>query len=372
MRLDANQQAFLALVRAGLWERSVQLSPYGEMDLGAVYRLAEEQAVLGLVAAGLEHVSDVVLPKEEVLVFVGSVLPLEQRNADMNRFIGEMVEKMRETGIFAVLVKGQGVAQCYERPLWRACGDVDLLLGEDNYNKAIQLLSPLASRVEEENPYNRHLAMDIDSWLVELHGTLRGHLWKRIDMGIDEVQNDVFRKGRVRSWMHGDTQVTLPGVDEDVVFVFAHIIQHYFKEGVGLRQICDWCRLLWTYRNELDLVLLNKRLRKMGVMSEWKAFAALAVDYLGMPIEAMPFNSDTRNWRRKADRIVSFIFETGAFGHNRDYSYYTKYPYVVYKMISLWRHVKDLFRYFFIFPLDSMRRGWQMMVTGISVVAQGK
>ena len=371
MRLDANQQAFLALVRAGLWERSAQLSLYGEIDLEAVCRLAEEQAVLGLVTAGLEHVSDVVLPKEEVLVFVGGVLPLEQRNAEMNRFIGEIVEKMRETGIFAVLVKGQGVAQCYERPLWRACGDVDLLLGEDYY-KAIQFLSPLASKVEEENPYSRHLGMKIDPWLVELHGTLRGRLWKRIDMGIDEVQNVVFREGCVRSWKNGDTQVTLPGIDEDVVFIFAHIIQHYFKEGVGLRQICDWCRLLWTYRNELDLALLDKRLRRMGVMSEWKAFAALAVDCLGMPIEAMPFYSDTKIWRRKADRIVSFIFETGTFGHNRDYSYYTKYPYVVYKMISFWRHVKDLFRYFFIFPLDSMRRGWQMMITGISVVAQGK
>jgi hypothetical protein len=26
-------------------------------------------------------------------------------------------------------------------------------------------------------------------------------------------------------------------------------------------------------------------------MSEWKAFAAFAVDYLGMPVEAMPFLS---------------------------------------------------------------------------------
>ena len=36
-------------------------------------------------------------------------------------------------------------------------------------------------------------------------------------------------------------QVFLPAPDEDVVFVFSHILQHFYKEGIGLRQICVWC-----------------------------------------------------------------------------------------------------------------------------------
>ena len=47
MRLDNNQQAFFALVRAGLWEKDVRLLPYGEVDYAAVMRLAQEQAVVG-------------------------------------------------------------------------------------------------------------------------------------------------------------------------------------------------------------------------------------------------------------------------------------------------------------------------------------
>lgn len=160
--------------------------------------------------------------------------------------------------------------------------------------------------------------MTIDPWVVELHGTLRSRLWWRIDKELDEVQRDVFYGGKVRSWMNGHTQVFLPNADEDVVFVFSHILQHFYKEGIGLRQICDWCRLLWTYRETIDRKLLEKRLRMMGVMTEWKSFAALVVDYLGMPVEAIPYYSDSRKWSRKARKIMTFIFETGNFGHNRD------------------------------------------------------
>lgn len=130
--MDKNQQAFFALLR-GLWEKEVRLAPYGEIDFSAVLDLAEEQSVVGLLAAGIEHVVDGKPQKKNVLQFIGRTVQLEQRNQAMNYFIGVLVEKMREAGIYTVLVKGQGVAQCYERPLWRSCGDVDFFLDDENY-----------------------------------------------------------------------------------------------------------------------------------------------------------------------------------------------------------------------------------------------
>ena len=63
MQLTTNQQAFLALVRAGLWEKEARLSQYGDIDFNEILRLAEEQSVVGLVAAGIEHVVDLKIPK---------------------------------------------------------------------------------------------------------------------------------------------------------------------------------------------------------------------------------------------------------------------------------------------------------------------
>ena len=101
------EQAFFALVRAGLWEKEVQLVPYGEIDFSEVLRLSEEQSVVGLVAAGIEHIVDRKPQKKDVLQFIGRTVQLEQRNQAMNYFIGVMVEKLRDAGIYTVLVKGQ-------------------------------------------------------------------------------------------------------------------------------------------------------------------------------------------------------------------------------------------------------------------------
>lgn len=232
-------RVFLSLVKAGLWEQGVRLSQYNRFDLEEIYRLAEEQAVVGLVAAGIEHVDDVKLCKEDVLTFIGTALQIEQRNVLMNDFIEDLMQKMRIEGIYVLLVKGQGIAQCYERPLWRAAGDVDLLFSDVNYKSALDFLTPLASYVSDENPYNKHIAITIDPWTIELHGTLRGLLRKRMDRVVDDVQRDVFYSRNVRSWLNGKTQVFLPGADNDVVFIFSHILQHFFKEEITLRQICD-------------------------------------------------------------------------------------------------------------------------------------
>ena len=346
------------------------------VDWEKLYQLAQEQSVQGIVLSGLEELKakgiEQSIPKVLLLQWIGDVQMIEQRNKEMNVFVADLIEKLRKEDIYAILVKGQGIAQCYEKPLWRSSGDVDLFLSEDNYKKALQILSPLATSIEEENTYNKHLAMTIDGWAVELHGTLRSGLWERIDKEIDHVQNDVFCGGHVRSWMNGHTQVFLPAADEDVVFVFSHILQHFYKEGIGLRQICDWCRLLWTYKDSLNHKLLESRIKSMGVMTEWKAFAALAVDYLGMPVEAMPFYSADGKWSRKANKILGFVLETGNFGHNRDYSYQKKYPYIIYKAISFWKHLKDGAFFFSIFPLDSIKVTWRRMVVGFTVVLQGK
>ena len=103
--------------------------------------------------------------------------------------------------------------------------------------------------------------------------------------------------------MNGKTQVFLPGYDCDAIYVFTHILQHFYKGGIGLRQVCDWCRLLWTFKDKLNLELLESQIRKAGLMSEWKAFGVFAVEYLGMPKEAMPFYSDSPKWSIKAKRI---------------------------------------------------------------------
>ncbi len=366
-----NKDAFLALVRAGLWKTEVRLSPYGMIDYKELLRLAEEQSVVGLVTAGMDYVQDVIVPQTDRLLFLGKSMQLEQRNVAMNQFIGKLVEKLRKTGINAVLVKGQGIAECYEKPLWRLCGDVDLLLDEDDYNNAKRLLLPLASNVGKEGDYTKHQGMTIDSWTVELHGNLRCGLSRRIDGVLDDIKQEVFCHNNVRKWQNNKTEVFLPSVDVDAVYVFVHFLKHFYKGGICLRQMCDWCRLLWSYRNTIDISLLEKRLRKMRLFSEWKAFAALAVEIIGMPEDVMPLYDQANKWKRKAQKITQFIVGDD-FKNKNDLSYFLKYPYLIRKTISMKRRLGVLINHISIFPLDSFRYFPTIMFHGFRSAAKGE
>ena len=384
MRLDNSQRAFFALVRAGLWPDSkasfIDAVKLDSIDWAGVYKLGEEQSVIGLMAAGIEMLmaqeSRFKVPQEWAFSFIGRTLQIEQRNIAMNAFIAGMIERLHIADIYTILVKGQGVAQCYEKPLWRVSGDVDLLLSDKQYEKAKSFLLTMGEMTELEETGKKHFAMRIGSWEVELHGTLHGGLSSQVDRVMDKLQEEILHKGKVRSWMNGNTPVFLPSANEDVIYVFAHILQHFYKGGIGLRQICDWCRLLYTYGDSLDYKLLESRIMEMGLMAEWKAFGAFAVEYLGMPADAMPFLNTGivlhTNLKRKAERIKDFVMEVGNFGHNRDNSYFHKHSYLVRKSISAWRRIQDLYRHTSIFPGNALRFSLGIMWNGMVSAVRGE
>ena len=370
--LNRNKEAFYELLRAGLWGREARLASYEGIDYSAVMKIAEEQSVSGVITAGLEQVKDVKIPEEWKLQFIGSTLQTERRNREMNVFIAGLITRMRKAGIYTLLVKGQGIAQCYERPLWRECGDVDLFLGDDNYYKAKELLTPIATQVEPEAEFKKHLGLYIDGWLVELHGSLRNGLSARIDKTLDDIQTETFNEGKVRSTLIGKTQVFMLGLENDIMYVFSHILDHFYKGGIGLRQICDWARLIYVNREKLNLLVLGKWISQMGLASEWRAFGAFAVEWLGMPSETMPFlnaNLDNR-LKRKAKLINDFVMMSGNMGHNRDLGYLDGKSLIVRKAISLKQRVGDVFRHARIFPLDSFRFFWGITRTGVKAVAK--
>ena len=369
--------AFFSLLRSGLWGNgNPDIGIDGTTDWNFIYQLAQEQSVQGLLLQGIEEMRakgiELNVPKVLLLQWIGEVQVIEQRNKGMNVFLAELIEKLRKEDIYTILVKGQGIAQCYEKPLWRCSGDIDLFLSEENYQKAKPFLMPLATSVEEEYIREKHLGLTIDGWVVELHGHLYSGLSSSVERELDKFQEDTFYGGQVRSWLNGQTQLFLLKAENDAFYVFTHIMQHFFKEGVGLRQICDWCRLLYTYRDSLNYGLLEKRIRRAGLMSEWKAFFNLASRYLGMPDLGSGLMVHDSRYDKKADRIMEFILKSGNMGHNRDMSHFNKYPYLLRKCVSMGRRIGDLINHARIFPLDSLRFFPRIMFNGVRSAMKGE
>ena len=367
---DRKVVSFLDLLRVGLWEKDELITHHEKIDYRYIYQLSNEQAVIGLIAAGLDSCS-VELQDSSRFDILGRTLQIEQCNIAMNQFVADLFKKLQSKKINAILVKGQGIAQCYERPLWRNNGDVDLLLDEDNYIKAVSYLSSFADSEDEEVASRLHYGFKIGPWVVELHGTLRGHLYNAIDCELDAVQNEMVSKKQYKVWNNDGVDILLPSPNNDVIIVFTHTLQHFSQVGVGLRQVCDLCRLLWVYHKEIDSSLLSERFSRMGLMTVWKTFGAMMVNHLGLPKESFPLYDDSARYKKKGDKVLQFILEVGNMGHNRDTSYTKKYPFVISKIISFGRETKDFVRHFTIFPSYSMKVWGNLVKYGIrSVIAR--
>ncbi len=115
----------------------------------------------------------------------------------------------------------------------------------------------------------------------------------------------------------------------------------------------------------------------MGLMSEWKAFAAFAVKWFGMPVDAMPLFEDNHNVNldKKADKICKFVLEVGNFGHNklvqgsngsRAQGYFWR------KFKSFWVRLSDMLRHFQLFPKDSIVFFGGVLRSGLHAAVRGE
>lgn len=388
---DVNVRAFLALASAGLWgEGGNGAVPWKDVEWEAVLQLAREQALAGIVASAFDtgdlgfEIQDVV-DHSQSKALAKKVYSIEQRNIGMDNFILRLFAELQSNGLHPVLLKGQGVAQSYLNPLRRNPGDVDVLLWSDEYEAAKKLLMPKASKTIADKENEKHTAFVLSGFIVELHGTLCLLLGKKIDAQMDILYEHIFAQKEFRTIEFSGltdasgNQVNLPEINIDVLYVFCHMLQHFFTGGIGLRQVCDLCRMLYTYRDEIDCEWLSAELEKMGLWAEWKSFGALAVDYLGMRPEYVPFLAEDEakgdgiaaKWHRKARRIMAYILSTGNMGKNRDDSYKKKYPYIIKKLISFFKIISNFWRLVRIFPGNAALVSLKGVREGMTDLADG-
>ena len=130
---------------SGLWERpccsegdSGISATKDNVDWDAVFALARNQAISGLLAAGLESLHNAAgsiaeISVEQKKALARHIASVERLNTRMDGFLEKLYAYLLKEGLTPVLLKGQGLAQCYLKPMQRAMGDIDILLDGDDY-----------------------------------------------------------------------------------------------------------------------------------------------------------------------------------------------------------------------------------------------
>lgn len=351
------QEAFLALLKAGLWETSPELSAFTPpIDWEEILRLTEEQTVTGVITDGIAS-----LPKEFhgarplMMQFYARTATLEDENQRMNAFVPRLMTQLEQRGVRSMLLKGQGVSTCYPQPLHRVDGDIDLLVPDaDEYRNARTLMAMIAEEVQQEDEGRKHSAFQHKGFVIEIHGDFRFSInrscrlntpaWKRKRLSEEGRR---IKEGLLEN-------VVLPPVQFDVLFIFAHLLNHYMGAGgVGLRQVSDWMMFLNQNLENVDLQALEADLDQLGLRKYWEVFGTMAVDFLGFPRERMPLY-DAKN-AKKAEIVLENIFKTGNFGtiqHQKQLKGDTHF--ILRKLVAFTGQIPVYARNLRVFPKDSV------------------
>ena len=238
-------------------------------------KLAKAQAVTGLVG-------DVILRTPEIMPSLPDkaaeyVQEIPMKNIVMHTVLNNTlilaVKTLRDHGIEPILLKGQGLARYYPVPELRQCGDIDLYVGEENYEKAYEALKGVVTEIDDKENIRRglHFHAKIHSILLEIHHEVE-YVFKKSYEKLFRSKVQTGLTGDLPVLNFGDSAVSVPEVSFNAFYVFYHLWRHYMVSGVGLRQLCDWMLFLNAKKDEIDLEYLEAFINEMNLMDAWQTF----------------------------------------------------------------------------------------------------
>lgn len=356
---------FINILKSSLWGCKIEI-PQNFDDWGALLKLANSHSVLGLIAHATlsEPILEKKVPHNIRNRLKSFIVSNVAAHSIMNNTIVKIVSELRGHSIEPILLKGQGIAKYYPVPDLRNCGDIDLFVGEENFLQSCNAIvkMPNACLIDDAifSTKDCHLKLGIID--VEIH--------KFTDVYCSKRLNRIYQRYSEIGVRENLTQVNISGVDVltpslnfNIFYVFNHMFHHFMESGVGLRHVCDWVVLLHVNHSYIDYDYLEQVLMRMMLIKEWQVFGCIAVDYLGLPRNEMPFY-DTK-YQNLSKRVIGIIMRDGSFGIVNRLNDKRPDGYILGKLHTFKRCLYRSLRLMPYFPMQSLRQIWGVFIGGI-------
>ena len=297
----------------------------GQMDWEGLFVFCEEQAILGIGYRGLEPLSRPLpegerrlkLPKVLLFTWYAAYEQIAARNKELNRKAAEICRRFDEDGFECCLLKGQGNAAMYSDPLARTPGDIDVWIKLKDYKieklknrkrKRKAVTDYVRQRHEVTGLRYHHVEYEEEGVPVEVHFTPCTMNNPFYDRRLQRWFREEFRTEKRRLADVGEVEV--PTAESNVVYQLAHMMHHFFDEGLGLRQVMDYYILLHDsqsmahqWRDELEY--LNLYHFAGAVMYVLREVFGMEEQHMIVPVD---------EWRGRT--LLREIMEGGNFGRS--------------------------------------------------------
>lgn len=255
------------------------------------------------------------LPKEQrpsmelVFQWASEAETVRGHNELLNAEAARLAQLFEAQGRKTAVLKGAANARLYPDPFMRHAGDIDLWV-EGGRKSVEDLVKKMGYEIDEKDtgaPHHIHI-LGMSKVPVEIHfrpgsGVFspfaNRHLLRYLEV-------EILNTERVPEGF------SVPSIKFALAMQLAHIQRHFFKGGVGLKQIVDYFVLLEHStaddRREISAKLSRFGLKRLGAAVMW-----IMGEVFGLENDKMLVAPDTKLGKR----MLAEVYESGNFGFNR-------------------------------------------------------
>jgi hypothetical protein len=305
---------FFELLRYSIGSQQKVVGTPSEEEWEFIHEIAKKQALTGLLYIGIKKLPKEMRPLKKLLLkWFAKSERIKKRNEEFNAVAVEVRELFELAGIENCILKGQGNTLMYEDPFSRIPGDIDIWINPaKSVIKGGKLVVGEQLLPVEKVSY-RHIEIGkIKGVKVEVH--LR-----------PSFMNNLIHNARLQKWFdkqaceqfchsvdlpEGAGMINIPTIEFNVIYQLCHITNHFFYEGIGLRQFVDYYYVLQEARNKIDVFDIRKQLRKFGLYQMAGAVMYVERELLGLPEDRLIVTVDVK----RGEFLLDEIMLSGNFG----------------------------------------------------------
>ena len=303
------------------------------MDWLSLYRFMQEQTLLGMAFHKFQNEKlHINMPRELLLKWLAVAEQIKQRNKQLNQKAVEICRQLEVDGFMCCVLKGQGNAAYYPNPYSRTPGDIDIYFTQNQWSgeSNVNLLKHYRIATEEDKAKSQKKKRKKIIQYVREHYMIGELRYYHVEFETDGVpvelhfmpciMNNPIYNRRLLRWFDdhaeiqrmelpdGVGQIPVPTWEFNVVYQLAHLMHHFFDEGIGLRQFIDYYYLLKGRTEHIEKT--ENTLRHLGlwkfaraVMYVMREVFALEEQYMIAPVD-----------ERRGKTLLKEILKGGNFG----------------------------------------------------------
>ncbi len=297
---------FIELIQVALGNCDCLSRVPSAVEWRALYKESIRQAVAGIAFEGVKRLPEAQRPPQKLLFeWIALSEQIKQRNKYVDKQTAAVWKQLKDDGLEAAILKGQGIATLYgELAPYRQSGDIDIWV-KGGYQKVCDYVQ--RTHPTDDVAYHRFHYGYFKDTEVELHHR-------------PTLMRNLFDDRKLAKWYNSfdadsfiyleDKGFAVPPPEFNRIFILTHIYRHFLFEGVGLRQVMDYYFVLrtidngqWTIDN-YALTLEELRLTRFAEAMMWILHNVLGLEkYLICGIN-----------EKEGRFVLSEIMQTGNFG----------------------------------------------------------